>query len=186
MLGINDWHISHISKKVIKLVAVIVIIVMGVWVLLEVDMSALLVIAQRALLFTHTLPMFFDSGRVWFGLGYASNVAYAARQTPYVTYWLDNAYVYYLVTTGVIGLLLLVAALILIAVRLLKNRKAYNGREALSIFCVYLYVSIFETVFFNSGFIVNYMYLPFFLFCTDKTMTKSMKSQSMECTIMQW
>jgi len=164
-MSVDDWGISSAAKKCIKIFEAIFILIMGVWVVFEVDLDAFLVAAQRSLLFTHTLPLFFESGRVLFGLGYASNVAYAGGLTPYTTYWMDNAYVYYLVTTGVVGAALLAYPVILIAVKLIHNRNKMFGRENFSIFCVYLYISYFEAMLFSAGAIVSYVYLPWLVMC---------------------
>ena len=54
------------------------------------------------------------SGRILIGLGYASNADYGSNLTPYMTSWLDNSYMYYLITTGVIGFAIIMIALVVI------------------------------------------------------------------------
>ena len=90
-------------------------------------------------------------------------MAYATNLTPYVTYWLDNAYIYYLITTGIIGLILLMAATVVLGKELLQRVGNRFGKETIAAFAVYLYVSMFEVILFNSGSIVSYIYLPWFL-----------------------
>ena len=159
----NEWPVS---KKVIHAIKVgrnLLVVTMIAWVVLEADHAQLLNLAQRSLIFTHALPMFFRTGKIWLGLGYASNVAYATNLTPYVTYWLDNAYIYYLITTGIIGFILLMAATVVLGKELLQRVGNRFGKETIAAFAVYLYVSMFEVILFNSGSIVSYIYLPWFL-----------------------
>lgn len=127
------------------------------------DVVDLLEETQRFHLFTDTLPMFLESGRTLMGLGYASTVSYAQRLTPYTTLWLDNAYIYFLVTTGFVGLAVILSATVCMGIVIWRNRKLPNGDQILAIFCVYLYISLFEAVLFNSGNITNYIYLPWMI-----------------------
>ena len=161
------WRIGETqSKKVhstIKVLCGFAVVLVVLWTFLEVDYMEMLSVAQRALIFTHTLPMFFATDKIWFGLGYASNVAYATNQTPYQTYWMDNAFAYYLVTTGIVGVTILVYAAVVLGKELYKRVNLPLGKEAFGAFWVYLYVSMFELAFFNSGVIVSYVYLSWFL-----------------------
>lgn len=155
-----------VSKRIIfflKLLLGVFVVLLAVWVLLEVDFAALMVLAQRSHLYEMVLPNFFETGELWLGLGYASNVAYAEGLTPYPTRWMDNAYVYFLVTTGFAGLGLMLSALVTMGVEVVKRIKNRFGREMLSVFVVYVYISLFETILFNSGGLVNYIYIPWLL-----------------------
>lgn len=160
---IDYLRIQPAAIKIIKVIGILSLGILLVWALFGLDTQAFLVVAQRALLFTHTLPMFFRTGKVLLGLGYANNAAYATQQTPYLTYWMDNAYVYYLVATGIVGLSLLIIACLIIGKSLHKKRKTQMGRIVFAAFLVYLYISLFEATLFNSGGLVNYIYLPWFL-----------------------
>ena len=64
-------------------------------------------------LFSVALPTFFKSNRTWIGLGLASGEIYGQNLTPYKTYWLDNGYIYTLITSGYIGITIYVALIIL-------------------------------------------------------------------------
>lgn len=165
---INHWHLAPVAIKTIKVLGVFAVGFLAVWVLFGFDADAFLVAAQRALLFTHTLPMFFKSGKVMLGLGYASNTAYAIGETPYITYWMDNAYIYYLVATGVVGLVLLLIAFLVIGRGLYKIRKTQSGVVVFAAFVVYAYMSLFEATLFNSGSCLNYIYLPWFVLSFPK------------------
>ncbi len=165
---LDKWNLAPVAIKTIKVLSVFVIGILAVWVLFGLDKDAFLVAAQRALLFTHTLPMFFKSGKVMLGLGYASNTAYAMGETPYITYWLDNAYIYYLVATGVVGLVLLIIAFLVIGRGLYKIRKTKTGVVVFAAFIVYAYISLFEATLFNSGSWLNYIYIPWFVLSFPK------------------
>lgn len=159
----DEWPISGKLIRAIKVGRNLLIVAMVAWVVLEVDYTELLNLAQRSLLFTHALPMFFDTGKIWLGLGYASNVAYATNLTPYQTYWLDNAYIYYLITTGIIGCALLMAATFVLGKGLYQRVSLPIGKQTMAAFSVYLYASLFEVMLFSSGSIVSYIYLIWFL-----------------------
>lgn len=159
----DHWHMSSAAIRTAKVFSIFAVVLLAVWALFGFDVSAFLVAAQRSMLFTHTLPMFFKSDKVLLGLGYASNTAYAYGQTPYKTYWLDNAYIYYLVATGIVGVALLMIAFFIIARGLYKRRKTVEGASFFATFVVYAYISLFETALFNSGGLVNYIYIPWFL-----------------------
>lgn len=162
VLGMDEWKLPKRHIFAIRFVVLLSGAALVVCLLLFASMEDFLIAAQRSHLFKHTLPMFFKTEKVWLGLGYASNVAYAMKQTPYVTYWLDNGYIYLLVTTGFVGLGVLLSALWCIAAGILKNIRVSEGKRLFAVFCVYLYVSLFETVLFNSGVITNYIYLSWF------------------------
>lgn len=159
----DEWAISPKAIRAIKVGRNLLIVAMVLWVVLEANYTELLNLSQRSLLFTHALPMFFDTGKIWLGLGYASNMAYATQQTPYLTYWLDNAYIYYLITTGIVGCALLMIALLILGRELYKRVGQPFGKEVFAAFAVYLYASLFEATLFHSGGFVNYIYLPWFL-----------------------
>ncbi|MBQ8885927.1 MAG: O-antigen ligase family protein [Clostridia bacterium] len=125
--------------------------------------------ANRATLFKHAIPELLKSGRWLFGLGYASNTSYGMELTGYQTYWLDNAYVYYLVTTGVLGFILILVLALIMFRKLLKNTKdLYAFKQIFSMFCMYLFWGMFEPSLFQCGVIANYSLLVVFLVAADK------------------
>lgn len=164
----DKWPLSKNMIRALKWLRNFLVAVVAVWSLLEVDYMELLVQSQRVLIFTHTLPMFFSSERTLLGLGYASNVVYASGETPYVTYWLDNAYAYYLVTTGIVGFLLIMTAVTAVGVGIRKKVNAPFGRETASVYAMYLYISLFECILFSSGTPVNCIYIPWLLLFISK------------------
>lgn len=170
-LRMNEWRISKRLITALQVVLLLVTSIVIVCILAMVDMDEFLIAAQRSHLVTHTLPMFFETGKIWLGLGYASNVAYAMRQTPYTTYWMDNGYIYLLVTTGWIGFGLLMSALWCLARAFIKQSRTPHGKRMLAVLAVYLYISLFETAMFSSGSIVNYVYIPWCCLCVAEKST---------------
>ena len=126
--------------------------------------NALLADSNRITLFDHALPELFRSGRVLTGLGYVSNTSYGEGLTPYNTLWLDNSYAYYLVATGVIGLLLIALAL----VALFYGAISSAGKDSRilpyykAVMYSYLFISLFEVVALAPT-VINYFLIPLFL-----------------------
>lgn len=121
-----------------------------------------LVESNRFTLFNVALPTFFNSGRMMVGLGYAPTEVYGLNETPYLTYWLDNGYIYTLVTTGYIGSFIYIIALGAITKNMRKLSKCDIGKNMICIFVVYLYVALFEATLFT-GTIPNHVYIILFL-----------------------
>ena len=133
------------------------------------SLNGLLLDSNRMTLFSVALPTFFRSNRKWIGLGLASGEIYGQNLTPYKTYWLDNGYIYTLITSGYIGITIYVALIILLLFNFWKLKKQYNamGVFAIATFSMYLFSALFETTLFNGGVLLNYLFLPIFLMLLD-------------------
>ena len=142
-------------SKLILLMMIILLIPFA----MELDYNQLLKISQRSLIFYVAFPLYINSGRIFTGLGYASNIAYGSNMTPYTTYWLDNSYMYYLITTGVIGFAIILIAVLILGKRIVKNRFLDKGDIICSLYFVYLYTALFEVIIFESGTLFTYQYL---------------------------
>lgn len=171
-IGINELNLSKKQMVIIKFVRAILVFGLISLVFLEIDFNEILIESQRSLVFNHALPLFLNSGRVLLGLGFASNTAYGTGETPYTTYWIDNGYIYYLITTGILGFMLIISAIVIIFVRLYKMRREIFGKYVFSLFVMYLYGSLFEVTIFMSGAIVNYIYLPIFIITMSNVQRK--------------
>lgn len=130
-----------------------------------------LVKSNRFTLFDVALPAFFKSGRMMIGLGYAPTEVYGLNETPYLTYWLDNGYIYTLVTTGYIGSIIYIIALGAIIKSIHRLSKCDISKNMICIFTVYLYVALFETTLFT-GTIPNYVYVILFLLYGNNCFSK--------------
>ena len=124
--------------------------------------------------------MFLNSGRILQGLGYVSNTAYGTNLTPYTTYWLDNGYAYILISTGVLGFLIILGAIILLIKKIGFTSNDYIKSKVFPILIIYLYTCLFETNLFNSGYIANYIYLVIFLYYIYYENDKLIKNKEKE------
>lgn len=134
-----------------------------------ISIEAILKESNRLTLFEVALPTFFGSSRTWTGLGLASGEIYGRNLTPYKTYWLDNGYIYTLITSGYIGAIIYLALIILFLRTFWRIKKKYRttGTLASATFCMYLFTALFETSLFNGGVLTNYLWLPIFLVVLD-------------------
>lgn len=156
------------NKNFGRIIKVILILMILLITLLNVNISFnnMLNESNRIALFKVALPTFFNSGRELFGLGLASPEAFGMGETPYYTKWLDNGYVYTLVTTGYIGCIIYFSALIAIAIKIFKSFRCEIGTNMICIFIVYLYTALFEATLFM-GNVPNYICIILFLVYTN-------------------
>lgn len=160
--GIDNMKISKKMKQVIKFSGTLLIVAGVFWTMLDIDLNKVLIESQRFWIFQTAIPEYLRSGRLAFGLGYASTTAYGTGMTPYHTLWIDNAYFFHLITTGILGFCLIILMLVILGKGLRKADLVGTNNGNIAIFAVYLYSSLFEVVAFNGAFI-NYIYLPLFL-----------------------
>ena len=137
----------------------------------------LLIESNRMTLFSVALPTFFKSGRTWIGLGLASGEIYGQNLTSYKTYWMDNGYIYTLITSGYIGAIIYTLAAVLLLWGIYKmSKENLLGKIIMGIYIMYLFCALFETTLFNGGVVHNYIYIPIFLMCTSNKFIKKMKN----------
>lgn len=155
-MGLSKKAILGIHLFEVVLVVVMILYAMGL------DMNSLLKQAQRLHLFKVAIPEYLASGRILTGVGYASNIQYGKGIMFGRILWLDNAYIYYLIATGVLGVAIIIACLLVIGIPAFKYRHV-EGKIVFALFCTYLYRAIFEVNLFESGYMMNYIYLPIFI-----------------------
>lgn len=164
---------KYVLKKVYKFIIQVsiggIVLIMALFGESRVSIDGLLLDSNRMTLFSVALPTFFKSNRTWIGLGLASGEIYGQNLTPYKTYWLDNGYIYTLITSGYIGITIYVALIILFFISYWKLKKQNNsmGGLAIATFSMYLFSALFETTLFNGGVLLNYLLLPVFLILLD-------------------
>lgn len=152
-----------------KLVAInfLAILIIGAAIVINyrsINVDALLYESNRFTLFDVALPVFFKSGRTLFGLGLAPNEIYGLNQSGYTTYWLDNGFIYTLITTGWLGLLIYIGIIGYIFRKIeLTVRYSQHGECFLAIFGMYIFNTLFEASLFIGGMIPNYIFLPIFM-----------------------
>jgi len=162
---LDKYALKNVYKFLIKLVSGVLVLLMILFGDAGASVEGMLLLSNRLVLFSVALPTFFSSGRTWTGLGLASGEIYGQNLTPYKTYWLDNGYVYTLITTGYIGACIYLVLIILMLRKFWKMKKnsPLIGTLACSTFFVYLFTALFETTLFNGGALINYLFMPIFL-----------------------
>lgn len=164
---------KYVFRKVYKFIIQFsiggIVLIMALFGDSSVSLDGLLLDSNRMTLFSVALPTFFKSNRTWIGLGLASGEIYGQNLTPYKTYWLDNGYIYTLITSGYIGITIYAALIILFFISYWKLKKQNNsmGILAIATFSMYLFSALFETTLFNGGVLLNYLLLPVFLILLD-------------------
>lgn len=156
VLFLSLWATSRLSlgskyAKLASRASAAVLVLAAAYILASIfgsmSTDALVGQSNRLTLFDHALPALFESGRFFIGLGYVSNSAYGEGLTPYNTLWLDNSYVYYLVATGLSGLLIIILALIALFGGALRATRA-DGMHGFVVasMAAYLFIGFFEVV----------------------------------------
>ena len=165
IVAFEKFYNNNISNRKKIAITFIEIIIFGVLIIFafNLDFNEILIQSQRSLLFEKALPEFWSSGRVYEGLGYVSNTAYGTHLTPYTTYWLDNGYIYILISTGIIGFALILYAIYILLKNFYFSGNVFMKTKIFPILVVYMYTALFEANLFNSGSITNYVYLVIFL-----------------------
>ena len=167
--SLEQYAFRKVYKFIIQVSIFIIVLMMALFGDNSVSLNGLLLDSNRLTLFSVALPTFFKSNRTWIGLGLASGEIYGQNLTPYKTYWLDNGYIYTLITSGYIGIAIYVILIILFLFNYwkLKNRNNAMGVLAIATFSMYLFSALFETTLFNGGVLLNYLLLPIFLMLLD-------------------
>ena len=111
--------------------------------------------SNRALNITANYPVFLQLGNLWTGMGYTDNSAFHGEIAVFGmdTSSLDMYYVYIFFTTGVIGCIIIGAALLLMLIKLLTQRKT-----ALNITTIGLYLAMLFFAFWQCN-MVTYRYV---------------------------
>ena len=176
-LNLEKYALGKIYKNFIKIIIVMAVFIIGFWGMSGISIENLLIESNRMTLFSVALPTFFKSGRTWIGLGLASGEIYGQNLTSYKTYWMDNGYIYTLITSGYIGAIIYTLAAVLLLWGIYKMSKENQlGKIIMGIYIMYLFGALFETTLFNGGVVQNYIYIPIFLMCTSNKFIKKMKN----------
>lgn len=164
-----NLEIKRLGKRTTRLFKVFLVCFMVMILISNLGMSfdSFLFESNRFTLFSVALPTFFKSGRTMVGLGYAPTEVYGLNETPYRTYWLDNGYIYTLITTGYIGFIIYIIAIGAIFKSMRRHSKCDIGKNMICIFSVYLYSALFEATLFT-GTIQNHIYIILFLIYGSK------------------
>lgn len=123
-------------------------------------------ISNRGLNFTRNLPVLFESGRCLVGIGLINPGLFGNGTLWSSTFYVDNYYLYVLMSTGVIGAIIVLLIFILLFISIIKiNKVNRNIRNCvMCIFIVDLYVGLFETSVINALFPSCFIYLVIILY----------------------
>ena len=129
---------SKIGQRVrffVECTIAIIVVLFFSYGLTGLSFSDLLNQSNRETLLEVALPTFLKSGRMVVGLGLASNEIYGLNQTPYKTYWLDNSYIYVLITSGYLGCVFYVIMTIILFVGLNRVANFLKFGHHVYVFC---------------------------------------------------
>lgn len=142
----------------------------------ESGIEGLFKLSNRSYNFIYNIPVLINSERLWIGLGLIGSGEFY-QLSQYNTFFVDNYFLYVLMSTGIIGLIFIVCFMIYIGKNLVKNADGTKfGKLTLIVFCVNVFSSLGETCFmypsFTSCFAYTVLYL---LYACDKSQTKAEK-----------
>lgn len=164
------YKISTKDKKIVNIITIYTTIAIFLFLsAYNLNFDNLLQEANRDIIFEQAIPTFLNSGRTICGLGMAGNDIYGNNLTGYKTYYLDNGYIYWLITTGYLGFALILSFLLILTKRISNKKDDYLYFTIISSFIAYLYASLFEATLLYGHF-ANLLFLIIFCaFGYDKT-----------------
>ena len=123
-------------------------------------------ISNRGLNFTRNLPILFESGRCLVGIGLINPGLFGNGALWTSTFYIDNYYLYVLMSTGIVGSIIILLIFILLFLSIIKiNKKNCNIKNCvMCIFIVDLYVGLFETSVVNALFPSCFIYWVIILY----------------------
>ena len=182
LLNIKKLGVSRRLIMLIKVIAILTLFILFIFLSLQqnntniVAIQQLLLESNRNWLFEIAIPTYIKSGRIWIGLGYVASSVYGTNQTPYYTLFMDNAYIYHLVATGIIGIVFVLVILFKIW-KNLRRDITYMKELVLAIFVMHLFTALFENYLF-SGILSCYIYMILFLTVIDTKYEINSKDQA--------
>lgn len=128
--------------------------------------DSILKLSNRSENFTVNFPTLINSGKLWTGLGYVEAGLFGSGLGSYNTFYVDNFYLYTLLTSGIIGLVMMIFIIVYIAVRIIKSQQMelHLKKMIFAMFIVYLYTGLFETCIIYPTFVSSFLYMSNFLY----------------------
>lgn len=165
------------SEKNILTAALVLVIVLLLLFSSESGIEGLFKLSNRSYNFIYNIPVLVNSGRLWIGLALIGSGEFY-QLSQYNTFFVDNYFLYILMSTGIIGLIFIVCFMIYIGKNLVKRIDGTNfGKLTLIVFCVNVFSSLGETCFmypsFTSCFAYTVLYL---LYACGTSQTKAEKN----------
>lgn len=129
----------------------------------ESGIEGLFKLSNRSYNFIYNIPVLVNSGRLWIGLGLIGSGEFY-QLSQYNTFFVDNYFLYILMSTGIIGLIFIVCFMIYIGKSLVKHvDRTKFGKLTLIVFCVNVFSSLGETCFMYPAFTSCFAYTVLYL-----------------------
>lgn len=161
-LWIKYYSMSGARGKLVKGALLIIFLSVLAW---NMDFISLLSVSNRLYNFTHNLPMLTKYNSWLTGLGFVDSGYFGSSLTAFDTIYVDNFYLYVLLSTGIVGCIILFIPLIYFMVNLFKRHiNATNDNRCIeAIFITCLYSAFFETNLLYPMFISSLIYWVLFI-----------------------
>lgn len=160
---------SNLKQKIFNkhwkvLINTVLIIILGLLLLISNNNIAesLFVVSNRSYNFIYNIPILIKSGRFLIGLGFIGSGEFYQLHV-YNTFFVDNYFLYVLMSTGLIGLVFIVSFIIWLCYRLLKGKNNSMKKVVAIILGVNIFSSLGETCFMYPSFISCFVYTIIYL-----------------------
>ena len=160
---------SNLKQKIFNkhwkvLINTVLIIILGLLLLISNNNIAesLFEVSNRSYNFIYNIPILIKSGRFLIGLGFIGSGEFYQLHA-YNTFFVDNYFLYVLMSTGLIGLVFVVSFIIWLCYRLLKGKNNSMKKVVAIILGVNIFSSLGETCFMYPSFISCFVYTIIYL-----------------------
>ena len=121
--------------------------------------------SNRDLNFSKNIPVLFESNRSLIGIGLVNPGMFGDRSLSASTFYVDNYFLYVLMSTGIIGFIIVSLILTLLLLSIIKIDKVDDNLKncVICIFLIDLYIGLFETSIVNALFPSSFIYLVIIL-----------------------
>lgn len=117
-----------------------------------------IILQARGLNFTINIPLLFNSHRLLIGLGFINSGLFGNHSLGLNTFFIDNYYLYVLMSTGIIGIMMISYILFNILMKIKKNNIIKSKQSlAIDVYIVFLYTGIFENCVIYPAFVSCYV-----------------------------
>lgn len=155
--------------------AIYALLIVAVILIISVSNSDLItnifIASNRSYNFIYNLPVLVSSGRLFVGLGFIGSGEFM-QLTQYNTFFVDNYFLYVLMSTGIIGFVFICAFIVFLIYKLFNKKYGYNQLKQIVglILLVNIFSSMGETCFMYPSFISCFVYTVLYLSlaCNDK------------------
>jgi hypothetical protein len=163
--GINEKINFKLDKNIFSCIKVLIMFFIIILIIITfnyADIENILYNSNRLGGFIYNIPILISENKIWTGLGFVDSALFGQNVLIYssMTY-IDNYYLYVLITTGIIGIAIVIITIIMIITKLYFT-KIHCKKEkniVLSIFLTLLYCGFFETCVIYPTFLSSFVIL---------------------------